>query len=116
MRTVSLRRAAENRIRRALLPRDDTRCECQLEGCQGRATDLHEVKTRARGGSITDQSNAISVCRSCHCTITRLSGKSQWAIRHGWVAASWATESDELRAAEVRWTFRCGTECEEDHR
>tara|TARA_R110002012_G_scaffold153954_1_gene314190 strand:- start:423 stop:812 length:390 start_codon:yes stop_codon:yes gene_type:complete len=34
--------------------------------CDGRAVDIHEPLTRARGGSILDPKNTMAVCRSCH--------------------------------------------------
>lgn len=34
--------------------------------CQIRAVDWHEVKTRGRGGSITDAANRLWACRRCH--------------------------------------------------
>ncbi len=119
MRSVSLKRQKLNRVRRQLLGpliAEGAPCEVRLEGCNRRAADGHEVKTRARGGSIVDPRGVVLVCRSCHIQITRLSGKDGWAVRHGWVCASWATDADEERAAEVRGVFRCPTSCEEDHR
>lgn len=119
MRTVSLARQRLNRIRRQLLDpliAEGAPCEVNLEGCGRRATDGHEVKTRARGGSIVDPRGITLVCRPCHIQITRNSGKSGWAVRHGWVVASWATEDDESLAAHLRTVFRCPLSCEEDHR
>lgn len=39
-----------------------------LEGhvCGLRSVDVHEPLTRARGGSILDEANALAVCRRCH--------------------------------------------------
>ena len=34
--------------------------------CSGRAVELHEPLTRARGGSILDPDNTVAVCRNCH--------------------------------------------------
>ena len=34
--------------------------------CDGRAVDIHEPFTRARGGSILETENSMAVCRSCH--------------------------------------------------
>ena len=34
--------------------------------CDGRAVDIHEPLTRARGGSILDVKNTMAVCRACH--------------------------------------------------
>lgn len=33
-------------------------------------SDLHEVLTRARGGSITDPANILCLCRECHRWVT----------------------------------------------
>ena len=38
----------------------------RTDRCQGRATDIHEPLTRARGGSIVDVDNTLAVCRRCH--------------------------------------------------
>ena len=119
MRTVSPKRARMNRIRRQLLDpliAEGAPCEAGLEGCARRATDGHEVKTRARGGSITDMTNIEMVCRSCHLHITRTSGVNEWAARHGHVVPSWATPEAEALAAHLRTVFHCPVECEEDHR
>jgi hypothetical protein len=34
--------------------------------CTGLSVDVHEVKTRGRGGSILDPANLLAVCRRCH--------------------------------------------------
>jgi len=34
--------------------------------CDGRAVDIHEPLTRARGGSILETENSMAVCRNCH--------------------------------------------------
>ena len=39
--------------------------------CDGRSTACHEKLTRARGGSITDETNIICVCHPCHDAIHR---------------------------------------------
>ena len=119
MRAVSPKRARINRLRRQLLDpliAEGAPCEAGLEGCTRRATDGHEVKTRARGGSISSPANIVLLCRHCHVIITRESGKEQWAIRHGYVVPSWATPEAEALAAHLRTVFHCPVECEEDHR
>lgn len=50
------------------------------------SVDVHEVKTRARGGSITDEANLVCLCRACHDLITR---DPEQAHRRGWVKHSW---------------------------
>lgn len=65
--------------------------------CDGWAVDGHEVKSRARGGSIIDPDNVIPVCRSCH----------TWITEHPALAASYrmaaaSHEADEVVASWVR--------------
>jgi hypothetical protein len=58
-------------------------CErCQLAF----ATDLHEIKTRARGGSILDEQNIAVLCRICHTWITEHPAQ---ALAEGWLKNSW---------------------------
>lgn len=48
-----------------------TRCEAGIQNiCTTRSVDVHEVKTRGRGGSILDVENLRCVCRPCHTWIT----------------------------------------------
>lgn len=57
------------------------------ERCQAAfGTDLHEIKTRARGGSILDESNICVLCRDCHNYITR---NPREAVEQGWMKHSW---------------------------
>ena len=42
------------------------RTDAQKAVCDGRAVDIHEPLTRARGGSILDVKNTMAVCRKCH--------------------------------------------------
>ena len=57
-------------LRRAFVQRileERVWCEARWDaGCFGRAVDVHEPLTRARGGSILDPANAMAVCRRCH--------------------------------------------------
>jgi hypothetical protein len=60
------RYAARRRLVAALL---DERPVC--ERCHSaRAVDVHEVLSRARGGSILDEANCRTLCRACHDWIT----------------------------------------------
>lgn len=54
--------------------------------CTGRATDGHEIKTRARGGSTLDKENVLPVCRNCHTLITTNPAE---AHRRGLMKHSW---------------------------
>jgi len=38
--------------------------------CTRTTTEVHEILTRARGGSILDRSNCVALCHSCHAWIT----------------------------------------------
>ena len=73
IRPVSDKRRAENRKRAAMADRlwPDRRegivmCGCGRPECNRRADDGHEILTRARGGSITDETNVIPLARECH--------------------------------------------------
>jgi 5-methylcytosine-specific restriction endonuclease McrA len=48
--------------------------------------DIHEVVTRARGGSILDPANLRALCRSCHIWITT---HPKQAEAEGLMAPSW---------------------------
>jgi len=50
------------------------------------ATDVHEIKTRARGGSITDKNNLALLCRPCHTFITQnpAQGKAEGFLKNSW--------------------------------
>ena len=77
LRAVSAKRQRENRERRAMADRrwPDRRegtvmCGCGRQSCNRRADDLHELLSRARGGSITDEANVRPLSRICHGEIT----------------------------------------------
>ena len=76
-RKVSKKRVKENRVRTNVVKdvmRSRLVCEAgrliatvdNKHRCSGEAHDVHEPLTRARGGSITDASNMVVVCRWCH--------------------------------------------------
>ncbi len=52
------------------------------------ATEVHEVLTRARGGSILDPNNCRCLCWECHSWITEHPAES---LADGWVRSSWDT-------------------------
>jgi hypothetical protein len=74
IRPVSVRRAAENRLRAAMIgrlyPGRVALCAVNAPGCAQLADDIHEPLTRARGGSITDEANQLPACRHCHDVLT----------------------------------------------
>lgn len=61
-------------------------CAARLQGCTHRSVDVHEVKSRGRGGSITDKANCRTLCRHCHDWITT---HPKWSKEHGWSKSSW---------------------------
>ena len=52
------------------------------------ATDVHELRSRARGGSITDLDNLALLCRPCHSWVTTHPAQ---ATEQGWLLPSWDT-------------------------
>lgn len=87
IRPVSASRAAENRERAkviAVLFPPGTLCGC---GCGRLATDVHEILSRARGGSITDPPNLAPLARwPCHREIT---DEAPWGYAKGLSRHSW---------------------------
>jgi len=99
---VSKKRAAIAGDRRQFVRRiigEREWCEARLAGCQNQATDVHEIKTRARGGDILDETNVLALCRACHSFITV---NPAFALEHGFVVHSWATDEDMTDAAIIR--------------
>jgi 5-methylcytosine-specific restriction endonuclease McrA len=75
MKRVSSKRAIQNKIRKELRNEliRERGPECQIGMtviCTGIAQDMHEILSRARGGSIIDPANILLVCRRCHSWIT----------------------------------------------
>lgn len=57
------------------------------ERCKvAKSSDIHELKSRARGGSITDPKNLSALCRPCHSWITTHPAD---ATAEGWLRNSW---------------------------
>jgi hypothetical protein len=66
------------------------RPKCEFCGCCA-SVDCHEPLTRARGGSVLDESNTVAVCRgpgSCDCH-GFLHDNPTWATEHGLLRPSW---------------------------
>lgn len=92
LRGMSPKRKALNELRRIFVAEQLAAkpwCEARIYPlCTGRAVDVHELKTRARGGSITDPDNVLALCRACHHHITV---NPAWAVEHGFMRHSWET-------------------------
>lgn len=65
------------------LLQDSPLCERCLKAT---ATDVHELKSRARGGSILDRDNLAVLCRPCHSWVTT---HPKEATDEGWLRPSW---------------------------
>lgn len=80
------REAVYRTERRALVAKmlaENPRCKrCNRNPSQ----DIHEIKSRARGGSITDPDNCVALCRKCHTYITN---NPKQAHEEGWSKHSW---------------------------
>lgn len=100
IKPVSGKRQRENRERRAMADRrwPDRRegtvmCGCGRPECHRRADDLHEIQSRARGGSITDEANCVPLARECHDEITfRPESELSWAYDLGLLRHSWTPD------------------------
>lgn len=71
IRKVSKKRTAENRVRAQVIARLGAErgpdCELAIPGvCTGRWQHGHEILSRARGGSITDEANILLACDGCN--------------------------------------------------
>lgn len=92
-------------------------CEARLEGCTHRATEVHEVLTRARGGSIIDRDNVVALCHNCHAFITT---NPLWSQRNGWMLSSWCSPADidiarQLRAVQREGVTQAGRPSGDEH-
>lgn len=68
---------------KVLRPLREAQTWCSLCGQTGVGLDAHEVRSRARGGSVTDLDNIRLVCRPCHSWITEHPREAQ---EQGWAA------------------------------
>lgn len=55
------------------------------------STEVHEILSRARGGSILDKENCAALCHKCHFWITT---NPREAHEHGWLKHSWEKNAD----------------------
>jgi hypothetical protein len=106
MRRVSPKRAVQNVQRRAFVKRlleERWECEAQIPTrCSRLASDVHEIKTRARGGSFLDEENCLCICRPCHSWIT---DHTAWSLEHGFIVSSWSDHADMVAAERARFAF-----------
>ncbi|TDD97576.1 HNH endonuclease signature motif containing protein [Actinomadura rubrisoli] len=87
LQPVSVKRRAENRERHKVVHATFGDAPlCRAPGCGRLADDIHEPLTRGRGGSVTDPSNMVPLCRTCH-GLVQLG--PPWAYEFGLMAHSW---------------------------
>lgn len=53
-----------------LVGKDQDRVLAALRGCTWQASEVHELLSRARGGSITEDANCCALCHTCHAWVT----------------------------------------------
>lgn len=70
LRPQSRKRQAEQRERRKMIASMLREGPVLCVMCGGRADDLHEVVSRARGGSISSRENTVPLCRRDHDWVT----------------------------------------------
>jgi 5-methylcytosine-specific restriction endonuclease McrA len=87
LRFRSKKQAAVYILRRrlvaSLLEERPTCQRCQ----QARSTEVHELLSRARGGSILDVENCVALCHGCHSWITTHPAA---ATAEGWLRSRWS--------------------------
>ena len=112
MKQVSTKRAQKLAERKRLVKRlKDERVICEAtipEICSGVPSDVHEIKTRGRGGNYwDDEENMLVLCRPCHSFITT---NPAWSLANGFVVHAEATQDDTNEARRRRDAFVYGTE------
>jgi 5-methylcytosine-specific restriction endonuclease McrA len=65
-----LRRYPRCQVLPVLIAAHDPSLAHVIVDCRTWATDVHEVKTRGRGGSPLNPANCMTACRACHHWIT----------------------------------------------
>ncbi|WP_214103173.1 hypothetical protein [Acrocarpospora catenulata] len=111
LRSVSAKRAAENRRRREMkneLWPDGIRPRCVVPWCAHLADDIHEPLTRARGGPIDHPDNSEPCCRDHNGELTR---EPEWGYRYDLLIHSYdqrplAQQAADRRAKLAAWAPR----------
>lgn len=84
---MSRKRQRENRERRAMARQrfPEMNPRCAVPWCTRPADALHEILSRARGGSITDPENTVPACNICNGDLTL---EPDWGYRLGLIKHS----------------------------
>jgi 5-methylcytosine-specific restriction endonuclease McrA len=81
------KKMANKYIQRRILVRYMLETYPMCQRCHVKASEeVHEVKSRARGGSILEVENCRAVCHNCHFWITTNPAE---ALKTGWLKNSW---------------------------
>ena len=108
---VSKKRTALNAVRRNFvkgLLELRPLCEAQIPYvCRMVAVDVHEILTRARGGSIIDEDNCLCLCRACHIFVT---DNPAFSNEKGFTVPSWSGPAEIEAAKRARLTFLLGVD------
>ncbi len=112
LKNTSATRAARLSERKRMVERlADERVICEAtipEICSGVPSDIHEIKTRGRGGNYwNDQENVLALCRPCHSFITT---NPKWSLANGFVVHAEAGDEELERARRLRDAFVYGSE------
>ena len=87
LRQRSARMAETYRTRRVPLVKELLAAHPVCERCNlRRSTEVHELLSRARGGSILDVDGCVALCHECHHWITTHPAE---ATATGWLRNSW---------------------------
>ena len=81
------KKRSEMYVERRKLVAEILKQQPQCQRCATKkSTEVHEVKSRARGGSILDRDNCVALCHTCHHWITT---HPKQAHEEGWLKMSW---------------------------
>ncbi len=94
LRRESKKRQRLNRVRNKITA-DLKNQPCAI--CGKKSDDTHERLARSGGGSITNLSNLVRLCRTCHDWITHDVAGIRWAIEHDLVISRHDVRAKELR-------------------
>lgn len=97
LRPVAIRKIAQVAERRAFV-RQILQERLWCEACDRRLSQhVHEIKTRARGGSILDPANVLALCSRCHRWVH---DHPEAAYDRGLLAHSWDDTLRKLHEAD----------------
>ena len=111
MKRTPIRRRSAKRAKVMVEQRLPLRCQlavergvmCEWPGCPRTWDDMHEAKSRARGGSITDPDNIVCLCRHHHDWVTREPELSRCATIVTGMCSIWGWDCKILKLTLHSW-------------